>query len=211
MPLAVSLDPSASARSISRTCTLRSTHLRGLEHGASGEEERHVAGEVEAAGEPGAGRHVQRRAAALPLVLDAVHGLAERPRVQRPPVAHAAEVGDGYHLRPVLGRGQARARRRRRGGGVAQRSHCVEHGERTDGDRRWPARRRGGHNCCCSQAAATMTPGEKRGRGQAEGLQEELFSPRPACGEWRSLERLRAGRPERRKSRVDSIWAGDVR
>jgi hypothetical protein len=39
-----------------------------------------------------------------PLVLDTVHGLAERPRVQRPAVAHAAEVRDGHHLRPVPGR-----------------------------------------------------------------------------------------------------------
>jgi len=72
---------------------------------------------LKAAGDPRPRRHAQLRAAAPPPVLDAVHGLVERPRVERPTVAHAAELGDGHHLGPALRRGHADARRR----GVAPR------------------------------------------------------------------------------------------
>lgn len=97
--------------------------LCGLEDGAPGEEEGHVAGEVEAAGEPRSGRHEQRGAAAAALVLDAVHCLVERPRVHRPAVAHAAELGDGHRLRPWPRRHRTGARRRLRRVTLHQQHH----------------------------------------------------------------------------------------
>lgn len=82
-----------------------------------------MAGEVEAAGEPRPRRHEQRGAAAPPLVLDVVHRLAERPRVERPAVAHAAELGDGHHLRPGPHRHRAGARRGRRHSAALHQQH----------------------------------------------------------------------------------------
>lgn len=77
---------------------------------ALGEEEGHVAGEVERAGEPPSGRHIELRSAAVRECRDGLDGALEGVGVHRPPVPDGAEVREVVGVRAQPGR---RARRGR--------------------------------------------------------------------------------------------------
>lgn len=75
-----------------------------------------MAGEVERAREPAAGRYIELRSAAVRERRDGLHGALEGPGVHRPPVPDAAEVRQVVRHRAQPRR---RARRRERRAGPA--------------------------------------------------------------------------------------------